>query len=75
VGPDKFLSYHFIMFIASVYFGMLLTDWGAPPSAVQGKFNSGYTSAWVQMATNWICAILYLWSLIASKVCPNRDFS
>jgi len=26
------------------------------------------------MATSWICGTLYLWTLIAPKVCKGRDF-
>ena len=31
--------------------------------------------AWLQLSTNWLCALLYLWTLIAPKCFPDRDFS
>jgi hypothetical protein len=39
-----------------------------------GTYNASLASAWIQMATSWICSILYLWTLIAPKLCPGRDF-
>lgn len=75
VEPDNFLAYHFVMFIVAVYMGMMLTDWGSPAAAKTQKYNLGFASAWLQMAVNWIVHILYFWTMIAAKVCPNRDFS
>ena len=58
---------------------MLLTDWGVASgdvaSASSASYSRGYASAWLQMGTNWVCSILYLWTLVAPKVCPGRDFS
>jgi hypothetical protein len=39
-----------------------------------GAYNASLASAWIQMATGWVCSMLYLWTLIAPKLCPNRDF-
>jgi len=75
VEPQSFLAYHFVMFIVAVYMGMMLTDWGSPAASVNQKYNLGYASAWLQMTVNWICSLLYFWTLIAARVCPNRDFS
>jgi hypothetical protein len=75
VEPQNFLSYHFIMFIVAVYMAMMLTDWGSPAAAQNQKYNLGYASAWLQMVVNWLVCLLYFWTLIASRVCPNRDFS
>ena len=44
-------------------------------SASGTPYSVGYASAWLQMATNWLCCLLYLWTLVAPKLFPNRDFS
>ena len=36
---------------------------------------SPHAGAWLQMSTNWVCSLLYFWTLMAVKACPNRDFS
>ena len=30
--------------------------------------------AWVKIASAWICGLLYIWTLIAPVLFPNRDF-
>jgi hypothetical protein len=60
------------------YMAMLLTDWGVPAdttSAHDAVFSKGYVSAWLMLSANWVCCILYLWSLIAPVVCSGRDFT
>lgn len=39
-----------------------------------GTYNASLASAWIYMATSWICNLLYLWTLVAPKLCPGRDF-
>ena len=63
------------MFIVSVYIAMLFTNWGVPATAASARYNVGYASAWLQMCANWVCNALYLWTLVAPKLFPNRDFS
>jgi len=76
VESRSYLTYHLKMCLISVYMAMLLTDWGVPAS-LQGdqRYSVGYASAWLQLSTNWVACLLYLWTLIAVKACPDRDFS
>jgi len=75
VEAENFLTYHFVMLIIAVYTSMMLTDWGTPAAAQNQKYNLGYASAWLQMSANWVCSLLYMWTLVAPKLFPNRDFS
>ena len=34
-----------------------------------------WVSAWVKMASQWLCAALYLWSLVAHLLLRGRSFS
>ena len=70
----SYWGYHVKMLIICLYMAMLLTDWGVPASAAQRSYSIGYASAWLQMTLNWMCSLLYLWTLIAPKACPGRSF-
>ena len=71
--PDFF---YVTFMLASAYVGMVLTGWGINLEQ-QGEFelDRGWGSVWAKMAASWLCAALYLWSLIAHKVLSGRDFS
>lgn len=80
VEPQRFLGYHLTMVTICAFMSMMLTDWGVPnqdsaATTTSSQYSRGYASAWIQMTANWVCNILYLWTLIAPKACPNRDFS
>ena len=70
----SYWGYHSKMLIIAMYMAMLLTDWGVPASTAQRAYSVGYASAWLQMILNWLCSILYGWTLIAPKACPGRSF-
>ena len=45
------------------------------PIDLSGKrYNVGLASAWVQVGANWACSLLYMWTLVAPRLCRNRDF-
>jgi len=77
VEAASYFGYHVRMLIIAMYMAMLLTDWGvAPESSASGAtYSIGYASAWLQMSANWLCSLLYMWTLVAPKLFPNRDFT
>lgn len=68
-------SFFYLIFaLASMYSAMLLTGWGN--SNIQEDIvDVGWPSVWVRIITQWITACLYIWSLIAPFILPDRDFS
>jgi hypothetical protein len=70
-GRVKWWFFMLIMLMGSVYMSMLLTDW-APSSG--GEMKSSL-SMWVKILAAWGTNLLFFWSLIAQRCCPNRDFS
>lgn len=39
------------------------------------KMISTWTSVWVKICASWAGLLLYLWTLVAPLLLPNRDFS
>jgi len=68
--------FHIIMSLASMYMGMLLTGWSSNVSDSTGSvFAVSKESMWANVGTGWAVYILYLWTLLAPRCFPNRDFT
>ena len=39
------------------------------------KMISTWTAVWVKICASWTGLLLYLWTLVAPLLLPNRDFS
>lgn len=39
------------------------------------KMVSTWTAVWVKICASWAGLLLYLWTLVAPLLLPNRDFS
>lgn len=65
--------FHFIMTLASLYSGMLLTSWTSVLTDAPVA-SAGVRTLWVNILTQWGVFTLYLWTLIAPVVFPDRDF-
>uniref|UniRef100_W5M1H5 Serine incorporator 3 n=1 Tax=Lepisosteus oculatus TaxID=7918 RepID=W5M1H5_LEPOC len=66
--------FHFMLFLASLYIMMTLTNWYSP-NADYTTMSSTWPSVWVKITSSWICLLLYVWTLIAPIVLTNRDFN
>ncbi|XP_060830651.1 probable serine incorporator isoform X4 [Bombus pascuorum] len=66
--------FHLMFALATLYVMMTLTNWYQPNSNLD-TLNSNTASMWVKIISSWMCLALYIWSLIAPAVLPNRDFS
>ncbi|RDD36888.1 putative serine incorporator [Trichoplax sp. H2] len=67
--------YHFMLALATFYIMMQLTNWYSPESASIVSLSSNWSSVWVKIASSWVCMLLYIWTLVAPLILPNRDFS
>ncbi|PIN88205.1 hypothetical protein AB205_0128600 [Aquarana catesbeiana] len=65
--------FHFMLFLASLYIMMTLTNWYSPDSTYE-TMTSKWPSVWVKMSSSWVCIVLYVWTLAAPLVLTNRDF-
>ena len=63
--------------VVSCWCAMTLTQWGVV-EANDGTIahrNVGHISMWVIIGSQWFVMTLYLWTLMAPRLFPNRDFS
>jgi len=71
------INFHLIMLAAAFYISMLLSNWGNP--YIDNKnvvvFAANSTASWVKIGTAWFTQVLYIWTIIAPRLFPDRDFS
>ncbi|KAF8392973.1 hypothetical protein HHK36_021214 [Tetracentron sinense] len=66
--------FHVIFALASMYSAMLLTGWSTSVGESGKLVDVGWPSVWVRIVTGWITAALYIWSLVAPVLFPEREF-
>ncbi|XP_077193252.1 serine incorporator 2 [Paroedura picta] len=70
----NYTFFHICLLLASLYIMMTLTNWYRPDSHHQ-ELTSPWTAVWVKISSSWAGLLLYVWTLIAPLVMPDRDFS
>lgn len=71
-------SWKLNLILASIccWYAMSLTSWGSIASSGNvANPQAGDVSMWMIIASQWLMNVLYFWSLVASKIFPDRDFS
>ncbi|KAM7372825.1 hypothetical protein PAMP_007721 [Pampus punctatissimus] len=66
--------FHFSLFLASLYIMMTLTNW-YKPDIDDHTMQSTMPAVWVMISSSWLGLALFLWTLVAPLVLPDRDFS
>ncbi|GFQ08324.1 probable serine incorporator [Phtheirospermum japonicum] len=66
--------FHLIFSLASMYSAMLLTGWSTSVGESGKLVDVGWPSVWVRIATGWATAALFIWSLVAPILFPDREF-
>jgi len=64
-----------------MYLGMVLTNWQSVSSVTGEGLNEntilidqGMSAVWVKMISSWITLLLFMWTMIAPVVLPDRKF-
>lgn len=70
----SYAMFHFMMLLATLFVMMSITNWYQPDKHT-ALLSANYASFWVKAANSWTCVAIYVWTLIAPTVFPNRDFS
>lgn len=71
----NFSYFHLVFACGATYMGMLFTGWNLTGTISQGQFDIGPISMWIKIASGWITVILYIWSMVAPKLFPNREWN
>jgi hypothetical protein len=68
--------FHIIFFLATTWVATLLTQ-NLDPESQEDFYAVGrtYWASWVKIISAWICYLLYLWTLIAPVLMPERFMS
>lgn len=66
--------FHFSLFLASLYIMMTLTNWYKPDTDYE-TMQTTMPAVWVKISSSWLGLALFLWTLVAPLVLPDRDFS
>ncbi|KAJ7052495.1 serine incorporator/TMS membrane protein [Mycena amicta] len=70
--------FHVIFAIAAMYVAMLLNDWNvvsdisSSPDPNNIYIGRSEVAMWMRVVSSWICIVLYIWSLIAPVLLPDR---
>ncbi|XP_043695426.1 probable serine incorporator [Telopea speciosissima] len=70
----SYAFFHIIFSLASMYSAMLLTGWSTSVGGSGKLVDVGWPSVWVRIVTGWATAALYIWSLVAPLLFPEREF-
>ncbi|TXG71938.1 hypothetical protein EZV62_000517 [Acer yangbiense] len=65
--------FHLIFALASMYSAMLLSGWTSSSDS-SDLVDVGWTSVWVRICTEWVTFALYIWTLLAPVLLPDREF-
>ncbi|KAM7533834.1 hypothetical protein Aperf_G00000109611 [Anoplocephala perfoliata] len=70
----SYSMFHFLMFLATLFVMMSITNWYSPDTRT-GLLSANYASFWIKAISSWACASIYIWTLVAPSLFPDRDFS
>jgi len=80
--PYNYTFFHFTFLLATMYLGMVLTNWQSI-SFFTGQglddgtyyfIDQGMSAVWVKMVSSWVTLLLFMWTMIAPILFPNRKF-
>uniref|UniRef100_A0A7S2RGK7 Serine incorporator n=1 Tax=Rhizochromulina marina TaxID=1034831 RepID=A0A7S2RGK7_9STRA len=70
------LYFNLVMLLICQYWCMVLTNWGdSSASNSNSSPAAGDVVMWMNISASWVCCLLYIWSLVAPMIFPDRDFS
>ncbi|KAJ8733976.1 hypothetical protein PYW07_014527 [Mythimna separata] len=64
--------FHVVFALATLYIMMTLTNWYNPSSQLSKE---NVASMWIKITSSWLCVGLYIWTLVAPALLPDREFN
>lgn len=75
---NSYIYFHTFLGFMGIYLSMLLSNWGTIEYAGSDGNDYGELDSkvfWIKFGTAVAIVLLYVWTLIAPRILPNRDFS
>ncbi|KAK9907944.1 hypothetical protein WJX75_000353 [Coccomyxa subellipsoidea] len=72
--PYRADFFHLIFMLASAYVAMVFTTWNLEGVSGHQSGDKGWISVWVKIVSQWVCVILYSWSMAAPAILKDREF-
>jgi hypothetical protein len=71
------LKFHVVMAACCMYMAMVITSWGTDSTSgvSASPYDLSQIAMWIKIASQWMAILLYLWTLIAPRLFPDREFS
>ena len=70
-----FAQVSIVFLLISAYYAMVLTNWATERDGLSvSSQKEGEAAMWLQATAQWICLLMYIWTLIAPDLFPDRDF-
>ena len=67
--------FHVMFALATLYVMMTLTNWYSPGNDIRESISGNMSAVWVKIVSSWLCAGIYIWTLVAPVLLPDREFS
>ncbi|RHZ32043.1 hypothetical protein DYB26_006686, partial [Aphanomyces astaci] len=61
-------QFHLIMVVGAMYMAMVLTQWDTASGHADGA------AMWVHITSQWVSIAVYMWTLVAPYLVPDREF-
>ncbi len=68
--------FHLMFAFSTLYVMMTLTNWYSPGNNVSiESISANMGAVWIKIISSWLCFAIYMWTLVAPMLLPDRDFS
>ena len=65
-----------VLLLLTCWFSVSLTSWGTIESGGSAANpDTGRVAMWMIISSQWLVTVLYIWTLVAPRLYPDRDFS
>ncbi|RHZ27507.1 hypothetical protein DYB37_006970, partial [Aphanomyces astaci] len=66
-------QFHLIMVVGAMYMAMVLTQWDTA-SGYDLSLHADGAAMWVHITSQWVSIAVYMWTLVAPYLVPDREF-
>eukprot|EP00898_Chlorokybus_atmophyticus_P001548 jgi/Chlat1/2394/Chrsp17S08738 len=70
----SYAFFHFVFCTAAMYVAMLFTSWNLTATSTKWAIDIGWTSTWVKLVSEWVSALLYIWTMVVPFIVRGREF-